>query len=129
MSLVGLIGPVGRLLASLAVAGALSAFAQAPSWGASPFGLTVETAEAKPAHIDVRVALAVPPRHVVYAESFRVQADPGIRVERVSGPDPDSKPDLIDPSKTVQVYAHPFESVWRLTPSRPSVRLTVSLQG
>jgi thiol:disulfide interchange protein len=130
MRVTGYIRLIGLRLVPLALAGALSAFAQPqPPWAKSPFVLTVETAEVKPSHVDVRVALAFPPKHIVYAESFRVLADTAEPLEKVSVPAPDEKPDLLDPAKTVQAYAHAFETVWRLTPRRNGVRVTVAFQG
>jgi thiol:disulfide interchange protein len=47
----------------------------------------------------------------------------------VQVPPPGKKPDPVDPGKQVSVYAHAFESVWRLAPRAAGVRLTVEYQG
>lgn len=108
-SLIGLTG----LMSLLVWAG----FAQ------SPFGLKVETAGVAAERADVRVVLDVPEKHVIYAESFKVTAEP-LRL-----PAPEQKPDPVDRSKTVGVYAHPFESLWRVFPVKDGARLTVAYQG
>ncbi len=120
-----------RAAALLVLACAASAVrGQLPaSWGKSPFGLAVEAAEVNASHIVARVALSIPPNHVVYAESFRVSASSGVSVERVGEAAVEMKPDLSDPGKQVAVYAHPFESLWKISPRRSGVRLTVSYQG
>ena len=89
----------------------------------SPFGLKVETDGVAAERADVRIVLDVPEKHVIYAESFKVTAEP-LRL-----PAPEQKPDPVDRSKTVGVYAHPFESLWRLSPVKDGVRLTVAYQG
>jgi len=98
------------------------------AWAGSPFALRVEAADVASDHVDVRVALGVPSNHVVYAESFRVTSEDS-PPEKQSGPAPDAKPDLLDPSRAVSVFAHPFESLWRLAPRRPGMRVTVAFQG
>jgi thiol:disulfide interchange protein len=89
----------------------------------SPFGLKVETAEVAADHADVRVTVTVPGKHVVYADSFKVAAEP-LRL-----PEAEQKPDPVDTSKQVRVYARAFESLWRVAPLRDGAALTVSYQG
>lgn len=131
---IGLTCPIGqRWLAvlSLALAAALAACAQPQALRReSPFLLTLEPVAATGQAVDVRVALAFPPRHVIYAESFRVVAEgQATSLERISLPAPDRKPDLAEPAKQVGVYAHPFESLWRLSPRRDGVSLRIEYQG
>ena len=95
-------------------------------WGAraqSPFTLTLESTAVTPEHAEVRVVLGVPEKHLVYAETFRVSAEP-VRV-----PQAETKPDPIDPSRRVGVYAKTFESLWRVAPLRDGTELTVAYQG
>jgi thiol:disulfide interchange protein len=89
----------------------------------SPFGLKVETVEVAADHADVRVTVTVPGKHVVYADSFKIAAEP-LRL-----PEAERKPDPVDTSKQVRVYAHAFESLWRGAPLRDGAALTVSYQG
>jgi thiol:disulfide interchange protein len=89
----------------------------------SPCGLKVETAAVAAGDADVRVTLDVPERHVVYAETFKVSAEP------LEIPAPEQKPDPADASQTVGVYAHPFASLWRVAPLRDGTALTVAYQG
>jgi len=97
----------------------------------SPFVLKVESADSAADHRDVRVSLAIPAKHVVYAESFRVESPvAGVTVEALRMPPQETEPDPGDPSKRVAVYAHSFESLWRLKSGRPAeARLSVSYQG
>ena len=110
---------------------AVAAFAQpSPPRGTSPFALTVEPSALTAEHIDVRVALSFPPRHVIYAATFRVTAgDNGATLESLRLPQPDKKPDSADPTKQIGVYAHPFETLWRLSPRRGHVSLRIAYQG
>ena len=108
---------IGVFAAASAMGWAQASFAQ------SPFVLKVETAEVAAARADVRIVLTVPEKHVIYAESFKVTAEP-LRL-----PAPEQKPDPVDLSKTVGVYAHPFESLWRVSPCPDGTRLTVAYQG
>jgi thiol:disulfide interchange protein len=134
MRLKGLISPLGlirHLLLSLAFVGTGVVFAQLPPrWGSSPFELTVEPVAVMADHIDVRVALSFSPKHVVYSETFQVLAgDKGAVLEGLQVPLPQQKPDPFEPSKQVGVYAHPFETVWRLSPRRDNARLQVGYKG
>lgn len=107
----------------------LAAVSAARATGAAgPFALRVEAVAVSDGHVDARVALSVPSNHVVYAESFAVTAE-GASLEKRSGAEPTAKPDLLDPSRSVAVYAHAFESLWRLAPRSPGLRLTVAFQG
>jgi len=114
-----------RILLTLGVCGAFTVFA------GSPFALKVEPAAVSSDHIDVRVALSVPPKHVVYAEAFQVSVpDKGTTLVSLQMPPSEKKSDPVDPSKLIGVYAHSFESLWRLKVSRPSdARLSVAYQG
>jgi len=122
---------MGQLLLQLAVIGAADVFAQpAPPWRTPPLSLTVETAALTSEHIDVRVAFSFPPKHVIYAETFTVTAgEKGATLESLQLPPPEKKPDLNDPAKQVSVYAHPFETLWRLSPRRGNISLRVAYQG
>ena len=95
----------------------------------SPFALNLESAAVAPGHVDVRIKVSVPERHVIYAGTFKVTAGADAVAERVQLPAPEQKPDPVDHTKTVGVYAHPFESLWRVSPPRGGVRLTVAYQG
>jgi len=108
---------IGVFAGASAMGWAQALFAQ------SPFVLKVETADVAAERADVRVVLTVPEKHVIYAESFKVTAEP-LRL-----PAPDQKPDPVDRSKTVGVYAHPFESLWRVSSPRDGTRLNVAFQG
>lgn len=108
---------IGVFAAASAMGWAQMSFAQ------SPFALKVETAAVAAERADVRIVLTVPEKHVIYAESFKVTAEP-LRL-----PAPERKPDPVDLSKTVGVYAHPFESLWRVSPCPDGTRLTVAYQG
>ncbi len=118
------------LLALSAIVGTATAQAS-PPWESSPFKLTVAVEEVKASFVDVRIALSFPERHVIYAESFRVSAvGKGNSVEAIDVPALVRKPDLLDPSTLVGVYAHSFESVWRLRFASPGdARLRVEYQG
>ena len=114
---------IGMLSAALALA------AQALPWGDSPFGLKVETVAVEAGRAEVRVAVTVPGRHVVYAESFKVTAGSDAALTNLALAQPDLKPDPVDPGKQVAVFAHPFESRWRVSPAQEGTRLTVAYQG
>ena len=118
------------MLLPLALAVTFAAAAQPlPPWGGSPFALTVEPVTVTADQVDVRVSLSVPDKHVLYAEALKVTANAGVAVTAVKVPLPDKKPDPVDPDKQVSVYAHPFDSVWRLAPRKAGLRLTVAYQG
>ncbi|HRR32639.1 MAG TPA: thioredoxin family protein [Kiritimatiellia bacterium] len=89
----------------------------------SPFGLKVERLALVDEQADVRITLSVPSNHVVYAASFQVSAAP------LKVPAPEQKPDPVNPAQQVGVYAHPFESRWRVAPLRDGTTLTVAYQG
>lgn len=108
------------LLASAAVCGASAQ---------SPFGLSVDVAEVSGAHADVRVALTVPPKHLIYADTFKVTDGSGAALQAVRLPEAERKTDPADPSRQVEVYAHAFESVWRLAPLAAGAAVTVAYQG
>ena len=121
---------LGRGLASLLSALAFAVLAHPlPLWGASPFALKVETVAVSAERVDVKVSLSVPDKHYLYAEAFKVTSGTGITVTAVQVPLPDKKPDPVDHAKQVSVYAHAFESVWRLSPRSAGLRLTVAYQG
>jgi thiol:disulfide interchange protein len=114
----------------LALAGALAACAQSASpWGSSPFALKVEPVAIAAEHADVRISLSFPAKHVLYAETFKVTAGEGVAVTAVQVPQPETKPDPLEPGKQVSVYARAFESVWRVSPRPAGLRLTVAYQG
>ena len=124
------IGHIKPLSLALLCCGALAALAQAPSpWGDSPFTLNVERAALAPAHVDVRVSVSVPDKHVIYADTFKVTGGGGASVSGLQQPPAERKADPSDPSRQVGVYAHPFESLWRISPRKDGVRLTVAYQG
>ncbi len=105
---------------------AISASAQ---FGKSPFGLTVTTTGDDSAqYVDVSVKLDIPADHVIYAESFSVKAE-GAKIAAVKEAKIEEKPDLIDPSEIVKVYAHSFTAVYRVTPAKDGVVVTVDYQG
>ncbi len=117
-------------IAALLVAAALVAAAQPQQpWNKSPFALKVEPVAMTAEQVDVRVSLSIPVKHILYAEAFKVTAAPGVTVTAVQVPPPGTKPDPVDPSKQVSVYAHDFESVWRLSPRLAALRLTIAYQG
>jgi thiol:disulfide interchange protein len=91
--------------------------------------LTVEPVAVTAEHVDVRVALSVPDKHILYAEALKITAGSGVTVTAVRVPPADKKPDPSDPGKQVSVYAHAFDSVWRLAPRTAGTRLTVAYQG
>ncbi len=117
------------MLLPLALAGTLTVSAQPPPWGSSPFALTVEPVAVTAEQVEVRVSLSIPDKHILYADALKVTAGTGVTVTAVKVPPPDKKPDLLDPGKQVDVYAHPFESVWRLAPRTSGLRLTVAYRG
>ena len=124
--------PVGLITPMLAcVACAVAASAQpSPPRGTSPFALAVVSSTVTAEHIDVRVSLSFPPKHVIYAESFKVTAaENGATLESLRLPPPEMKPDSTDPTKQVGVYAHPFETLWRLSPRSGPALLRVAYQG
>jgi thiol:disulfide interchange protein len=98
-------------------------FAGAAAFAQSPFDLKVETVDVAAEHAEVRITLAVPEKHVVYAERFAVSGEP------LELPAPERKPDPADASETVAVYAHTFVSRWRVAPLRDGTALTVAYQG
>ena len=99
------------------------AFAAAAACAQSPFGLKVERLTLADEQADVRITLNVPSNHLLYAESFKVSAAP------LKLPAPEQKPDPINPAQQVGVYAHTFESLWRVAPLRDGTTLTVAYQG
>ncbi len=111
------------MLITLVISSAFAVFAR------SPFALRVESVAVTPSHADVRVALSVPDKHVIYADTFKVTAGAGAAAEGLQLPQAQQKPDPADASKRVGVYAHPFESLWRISPRKDGVRLTVAYQG
>ena len=117
------IGHIRTLSLALLCGGAFAAFAQ------SPFVLKVESVAVTPDHADVRVAVSVPDRHVIYADAFQVSAEEGLSVTGLQMPQAQQKPDPADPATQVGVYAHPFESLWRVSPRKLGLRLTVAYQG
>ena len=108
---------VRRGVALLACAVAAAACAQ------SPFGLKVERLTLADEQADVRITVSVPSNHLIYAESFKVSAAP------LKLPAPEQKPDPVNPAQRVGVYAHSFESLWRVAPLRDGSTLTVAYQG
>ena len=123
-------GLIRQMLGALAFAGALDAFAQPrPPGGGSPFALKVEPVTVAAEHVDVRVSLSVPDKHILYAEALKVTAGAGVTVTAVQLPPPGKKPDPSDPAKQVSVYAHAFDSVWRVSPRPAALQLTVAYQG
>jgi thiol:disulfide interchange protein len=115
-----------------ALSAAAAAFAQGGSpWGGDPFEVSVEAAAVADGQAEARVAVSFPERHILYAERFRVTAaGAGASVEPLETPQPEEKPDLVDPSVTVSVYAHPFQSRWRLRfADRSRAFLRVEYQG
>ena len=113
----------GVWVALLAFARVSAGFAQ------SPFALNLESAAVAAGHVDVRITVSVPELHVIYADTFKVTAGADAVAGRVQLPAPEQKPDPVDRAKTVGVYAHPFESLWRVSPPHDGVRLTVAYQG
>jgi thioredoxin:protein disulfide reductase len=108
-------------------AAAVTTFAQ---FGKSPFTLRVSAAGDKDADaVEVRVALDIPADHLIYEESFAVTTGEGYRLETVSQPEAQQKPDLIDPSVMVQAFTQSFEAVYRLTPAAEGAPVTVAYQG
>ncbi len=117
-------------VAALAVSAACAVCAQPlPPWGGSPFALTVEPVAVTAQHVDVRVSLSVPDKHILYAEALKVTAGAGVTVTPLQVPQPGQKPDPVDLAKQVAVYAHAYASVWRLAPRAAGLRLTVAYQG
>lgn len=90
-------------------------------WGQSPFGLQVTAGAANEHGVEVVIKVEVPREHVIYADTFKVTAQPQ------SVPQPQTKPDPIDPAQKVAVYSSSFESRWRLQPT--TAKLTVEYQG
>lgn len=119
----GLISLAGLLSA------AASVFAEPAAPRAARFALAVEAVAVEAGHADVRVAVSVPDRHVIYADTFQVSAGAGVALRALRQPQPGQKPDLVDPSKQVAVFAHAFESLWRVEPCPSGTRLTVAFQG
>ena len=123
-------GLTGHMIFPLLSVLALAVFAQPlPPWGGSPFSLTVEPVAVTAEHVDVKVSLAFPEKHILYADAFKVTAGTGVTVSALQVPPSDSKPDPVDPKKSVKVFAHAFQSVWRLAPRADGLRLTVAYQG
>ena len=99
------------------------AAAAAAAHAQSPFGLKVERLALADEQAEVRITLSVPSNHLIYAETFKVSAAP------LNVPAPEQKPDPVNPSQQVGVYARPFKSLWRVAPLRDGTALTVAYQG
>ncbi|MEI6645850.1 MAG: cytochrome c biogenesis protein CcdA [bacterium] len=93
----------------------------------SPFQVSVRSFSAQTEGIDIIVALTMPTGHVVYAESFKVLSDPAA-VCRKPAPTVE-KQDLFEPAKRVKVFAHAFETIWRMPSIHDGMFVTVGLQG
>ena len=116
-------GHIRTLSLALFCCAAFAAFAQ------SPFALKVESVAVTPDHADVRISVSVPDKHVVYADAFEVSAGAGVSVSALRLPQAEKEADPADPTKQVRIYAHPFESLWRIAPCRNGQLLTVAYQG
>ncbi len=68
----------GLLVTVLAFARVSAGLAQ------SPFALNLESAAVAPGHVDVRITVSVPERHVIYADTFKVTAGADAVAERVA---------------------------------------------
>ena len=95
----------------------------------SPFGLQVETVAVTAQCAVVRIAVSLPADHVVCADTFKVRGVAGASAESEGIPTAVLKADPSDPQKQVAVYAHSFESQWRISPSRDGAQMTVAYQG
>ena len=75
----------------------------------------------------VRVTFEIPPRHLVYAEEFKVDVS-GATLIPLEVPSPATIFDKLS-GENKRVYDESFESVYRLADVRGSVSLVVSFQG
>ncbi len=95
----------------------------------SPFGLAVEFAALNPEHADVRLAVTMPAKHLIYAELLKIADSQGVDLEPITLPDADRKDDPAAPGQKVKFYGRSFESLWRWKSPRPDEVLRVSFQG
>lgn len=99
-------------------------------FGQSPFDLTVSaTGEKSADSVELSVKVDIPAEHIIYFDSFSVTASEGIQIDVVKEPKAAEKPDSLEPSKMVKVYAHSFEAIYRLTPAKEGAVVTVAYQG
>lgn len=95
----------------------------------SPFEIMLAVNEVTEAYLDVQITVTVPEHHVIYAETFQVTPEAGSSLERRLLPQADHKPDPLDASRQVEVYAHTFTSRWHVMPPHDGTKLRVTYQG
>lgn len=93
----------------------------------NPFPVRVTPAPAEGADA-AAVSVAVPPKHVVYADSFKVESG-GRPAIPVRADTPAHKPDPLNAGETVAVFARDFVSVWRIPGLAEDKTVEISLQG
>ncbi|MBP5509989.1 MAG: thioredoxin family protein [Kiritimatiellae bacterium] len=93
----------------------------------SPFAVHVNPAPQDGTDV-VSVSVSIPPKHVVYANSFKVASgdQPAVSLRTDA---PTRKPDPLNEGETVSVFVTDFVSVWRIQGFAEGKRIKVSLQG
>ncbi|MDD3546603.1 MAG: hypothetical protein PHG96_14775, partial [Kiritimatiellae bacterium] len=71
----------------------------------SPFGLRLAVADVAEEHVDLRVTLEIPERHLVYAGTLTVTDGQGQGLTPVRLPEAAEKEDPADPGKKVRFYS------------------------
>ncbi len=111
------------LLCLIGMCGSLSGQAE------SPFALRLAVADVADAHVDLRVVIDIPERHLVYAHTLTVTDGQGQSLKPVRLPDAAEKEDPADPGKKVQFYSKTSDSLWRWATSAARGVVRVSFQG
>jgi thiol:disulfide interchange protein len=98
-----------------------------PAWAASPFQVSVQRLTDTNAISRFEIKVAVPEKHLIYAESFQVTGDPSPR--RLVSAASVAKEDPFEPGKIVQVYPVTFVSIWEVPALTEGRLIQVELQG
>lgn len=95
----------------------------------SPFGLRLAVTDVADVHVDLRVTLEIPDRHLVYAGTLTVTDGQGQGLTPVRLPEAAEKEDPADPGKKVRFYGKTGDSLWRWDTMAERAVVRVSFQG
>ena len=93
----------------------------------SPFQVSIQRVSDIKESSRFEVKVAVPEKHLVYAESFQVKGEPPPRSLKPASSVP--KEDPFEPGKVVQVYHETFVSTWEVPELKEGRTLQIELQG